>query len=173
VKIVFWVSLCLTVGGFSWATVRLVQSVRGRSWKKALPRLMLGFAGGGIALLFCIAVLLFAAFFYNSSRDLPPVYSPSRKHQAYVSSFDGGATEPWHTTVSAEGEVVYRSEADPEQVRLRWDGESHLVISTPSRPEQAPDPEYYWSPRESGFAVTCDTYPSSLLTTKTATPASK
>jgi hypothetical protein len=172
VKIVFWTTLSLIIAGFSWATVRLALSLRGKDWKQKSLWFVLGFAGLSIAFVICIAVLLLAAFWYSGSRTMPTVYSPSHKHDATVSSFDGGATEPWHTKVDSDIGVVYRTEEAPDLIRLRWDGDDHLVISTPIWPQDVgkpihyDDPEYFCSPGNDRIRVTCETYPSSLIPAK-------
>ena len=168
----FWTSLSLIVVGFVWAVVRLVLSVRGMAWKHASFRLVLGFGGSGIALLVCLIALFGTAYFWNASTTLPTVFSPSQAHRAYVSSFNGGATEPYRTEVETDIGAVYRSEASPEMVRLRWDGDSHLVVSTPIWSEQVgkpigfDDPDYYCSPGDDRLKVTCDTYLMSSSPTK-------
>ena len=167
-EVLFWAALALIVVGFTWAAVRLVFSARGNGWRNAIVRLVFGLAVCFAGLLLSVAVLLFCAFAYTGSTTLPPVTSPSGKHWVQVSSFNGGATEPFRTKVVLDGTDVFRSEDAPYQIRFRWDGEAGLAILTPTWPGQTIDegPDYFCSPGVQGVTIRCEGYPASDLSSK-------
>src|ERR1700730_9433660 len=76
---------------------------------------------------------------------LTPVVSPDGRHAATVESLNGGATEPWHTSVtvrscsSFRSRIVFSSEDDPQTVHLNWVSNSHLLIRTQGNPQQPVD----------------------------------
>ncbi len=79
---------------------------------------------------------------------LAPVASPDGRYSATVTTIDGGATEPFHTSVSVRSRwsilshVVFASEDAPRTVQLNWVSSSHLLIRTRGDPANPQDPEY-------------------------------
>jgi hypothetical protein len=101
-----------------------------------------------LSVAFAILVCALALCGEACTESLTPVVAPDRQHTATVSTMNGGATEPWHTTVSLysirdrKRHVVFSSEDDPRSVHLTWVSNTLLHIRTPGHDYQPKDPEY-------------------------------
>ena len=122
----------------------------------------------GIFLALSGMIVFSTAWSWNSDTTLPSVVSPSGKYSVQVTSFNPSALDAFQTSVelrSPQGSTsqIFHSEDAPQDLRLKWAGDTRLTISRPIYAKAAGQPDYgelkvTCGPGEFGITVICDTY---------------